>query len=145
MCYVARPSTPLEVTITSLELAQSLARLAQAKKATDVAILDLQPLVDFCDYFVICNGRNGRQVRAIAQHATRTLKGVADVRCLSVEGMETSRWVLIDFGDVVLHVFDGELRGFYDLDGLWSDARRMPVPEPLPEPVAAEAQVGASA
>ena len=89
----------------------------------------------YCDAFVICHGTNRRQVRAIAEGIQENLRE-RGVRPLGVEGMEASRWVLLDFGDVVVHVFDEPLRGFYDLDGLWGDAPRMKVgpPPPLPAP-----------
>jgi len=74
------------------------------------------------------NGTNTRQVRAIASHVVGKLKQEHGVRALSMEGQQQGRWILIDFGDVVLHVFDEKLRGFYDLDGLWADADRIEVP-----------------
>ncbi|MCB9743801.1 MAG: ribosome silencing factor [Alphaproteobacteria bacterium] len=115
-----------------------MAELARSRKAEDLRILNMGAVVSFCDHFVLCNGSNPRQVRAIANHVTRTLKGVPEVRALGVEGLESARWVLVDYGEVVLHVFDRDLRDFYDLDGLWADAPVLELPEDfeLPEVVA---------
>ena len=119
---------PPEVVITSLELVRALTGAAVEKKASDLAILEMEERVSYCDYFLLANGTNKRQVRAIAQ-------AVIDVarehgrRPLSVEGLDSSKWTLIDLGEVVVHVFDRELRDFYDLDTLWADAPRVDVPE----------------
>jgi ribosome silencing factor RsfS/YbeB/iojap len=96
-----------------------------------MSILDMRELAGYTDVFVICSARNRRQVQAIAAEARRVAKEQHGILA-KVEGMEAARWVLADFGSVVLHVFDEQLRGFYDLDGLWRDAPRLPVPE-LPE------------
>lgn len=85
--------------------------------------------MSYCDYFLICAGHNRRQVRAIAESISTSLKQELGIGPRSVEGMESGRWVLLDFGDVVIHVFDEPLRGFYDLEGLWKDAPRVAVPE----------------
>lgn len=106
----------------------TIARLAQQKKAEELVILDLEGRVSYCDRFVICNGNNRRQVRAIAEAVIAEMKQVLGRPPLSVEGMTACRWILVDFGDVILHVFDRDLRGFYDLDGLWADAGRVDVP-----------------
>lgn len=131
----------MEVPITSQELAEHLAASATEKKATKLTILQLDKLVSYCDHFVICSGTNSRQVRAIAQHAIDRLQESTGRSPQSVEGLQSSRWILVDYGDVILHVFDEELRSFYDLDGLWSDAPRLSVPAaPTASP-----EVGASA
>ena len=98
------------------------------KKAFDVAILDMRKLVDYTDTFVICSARNRRQVQAIAEEVRRVGKSLG---CAprGTEGAEAARWVLVDLGPVVVHVFDEPLRGFYDLEALWRDAPRLPVPE----------------
>jgi ribosome-associated protein len=94
-----------------------------------MAILDMRELVDYCDVFVICSATNRRQVQAIAEAVRSFGKKELGLKPQATEGLEAARWVLVDFGDVVLHVFDQPLRGFYNLDGLWSDAPRLPVPE----------------
>jgi ribosome-associated protein len=97
-------------------------------------VLFVEPLLSYCSHFVICNGTNTRQVRAIANHVVGKLKAEHGVSALSIEGLQIGRWVLIDFGDVVLHVFDQKLRGFYDLDSLWADAERVEVPGYVDQP-----------
>jgi ribosome silencing factor RsfS/YbeB/iojap len=124
------------------QFATAVAVAALEKKAQDVVILDLRGRIDYADFFVLATARNPRQVRAIADSVKLVAKHEHDVRATGMEGQEAGRWVLADFGDVVLHVFDRDMRGFYDLDGLWRDAPRLPVPDveveadedDLPEP-----------
>ena len=109
--------------------AVALCEMALEKKALDPVILDVEELISYCGHFLLVSGTNSRQVRAIAQHLQAQGKKELGLKTLSIEGMENGRWVLIDFGDVVVHVFDKDMRGFYDLDGLWADAPRVEVPE----------------
>jgi ribosome-associated protein len=106
-----------------------VAATALEKKAQDVAILDLRGHIDYADIFVLCTANNPRQVVAIASEVRRFAKQEHSQHPVSVEGMKAAHWVLVDYGDVVLHVFDPSSRGFYDLDGLWSDAPRLAVPQ----------------
>jgi ribosome silencing factor RsfS/YbeB/iojap len=92
-------------------------------------ILDVEALVSYCGHFLLLTGSNSRQVRAIANYLQVQGKNTLGLKVLSVEGMDNGRWVLIDFGDVVVHVFDKDMRGFYNLDGLWADAPRVEAPE----------------
>lgn len=98
------------------------------KKAQNVSILDVRGLVSYTDFFIVCSGESERQVRAIAEQALMTLKREG-LLPLGVEGLQESQWVLLDYGDVVVHIFYGPIRRFYDLDGLWADAPRIPVQE----------------
>ena len=109
--------------------AVALCELALEKKAQEPVILDVEELVSYCSHFLLVSGTNSRQVRAIAQHLQAQGKKELGLKTLSIEGMENGRWVLIDFGDVVVHVFDKDMRGFYDLDGLWADAPRVAAPD----------------
>lgn len=102
---------------------------ALEKKAFDPVILAVADLVGYADYFVIVSARNPRQVRAIATEVRQILKHQHDVLPVGMEGQETGKWVLLDYGDVVLHVFQEGARAFYDLDGLWGDAPKLPLPE----------------
>jgi ribosome-associated protein len=95
----------------------------------DIAILDMKDLVDYTDVFVLITGRNRRHVAALAEDLRTYAKAELGLRCEGIEGHTASRWVLVDFGSVVVHIFDEPLRAFYNLDGLWSDAPRLPVPE----------------
>ena len=119
----------LEVPIQPEQMAHLLALAALEKKAHDLAILDMRGLIDYADVFVICSATNRRQVKAIAEEVRRAGKRDHGLTCTAVEGLEAARWVLVDFSDVVVHVFDDPMRGFYDLDGLWADAPRLPLPE----------------
>lgn len=89
----------------------------------------MRDLIDYADMFVICSAGNRRQVQAIADEVRRVAKQELELPLVGTEGYEAARWVLADFGSVVVHVFDQALRGFYNLDGLWRDAPRLPVPE----------------
>jgi ribosome-associated protein len=94
------------------------------KKAETVVVLDVRGLTSIADTFIICSGRSNRQVSAIADHVERFLKQQG-IRPLSVEGRKEGLWVLMDYGDVIVHVFYEETRSFYDLEGLWVDAKRI--------------------
>jgi ribosome-associated protein len=97
---------------------------AMGKKAQKVVVLDVHELTSIADVFIICSGRSNRQVTAIAEHIQADLK-THNIRPLSVEGTQDGHWVLLDYGHVVIHVFYEPVRGFYDLEGLWSDAPRI--------------------
>ena len=124
-----RSPPTLEASIRTEDLATELAKAALDKKAQDLVILDMRSLVSYTDAFVLCTASNPRQVRAIADHVREVAKRDLNLLPEGVEGTESGRWVLVDFGDVVVHIFDGPLRGFYNLDGLWADAPRLPAPE----------------
>jgi len=124
-----RRGRPLEAPIDAKTLADTVLEAALDKKAFDPAMLAVAEVVGYADYFVIVSARNPRQVRAIADAVKQTLKHEHRLLPTGVEGMETGQWVLVDFDDVVLHVFHEGSRGFYDLEGLWTEAERLPVPE----------------
>ena len=94
---------------------------AEERKAYDLRVLQLGEVTSFTDYFLICSGTSGRQVQAIADAVQQTMKDER-VRPLQVEGYKNGRWVLMDYGDFVVHIFDEETRTFYGLERLWSDA-----------------------
>jgi len=110
----------------SLESAQLCAEAADSKKAFDIQILDLRRLTYITDYFVICSGSNTTQVSAIADWIGHSLAQAGEYPS-HVEGSAESSWVLMDFGDVVVHVFDEQTRIYYSLEKLWNDAPRIPV------------------
>jgi ribosome-associated protein len=112
-----------------LERARLCAEAALEKKASDVAILDVRGLTSIADYFVIASGRSDTQVRAIAESIEERVREHG-FRPLAVEGLRHGQWVLLDFGDVVAHVFYAPLREFYDLERLWSQAKRCALPDP---------------
>lgn len=100
---------------------------AGEKKAVDTVVLDLREIVSFTDFFVITSGTNERQVQAISDEVSETLKkaGSGPAR---IEGYKTAEWILLDYGDFVVHVFDEKARKFYDLERLWRESKRVELP-----------------
>jgi ribosome-associated protein len=107
--------------LTSLDV---YVQAALGKKARELVVLDVRQLTAVADAFIICSGRSNRQVLAIADHIQRALKDQR-IRPISVEGTSEGHWVLLDYGDVVIHIFYEPIRSFYNLEGLWMDARRI--------------------
>ena len=104
---------------------------AGEKKAHDLVVLDLREVASFTDYFVIASGTNVRQVQAVADEVQEQLRKRLNVRPARVEGYNSAEWVLLDYGDFIFHVFEEKSRRFYDLERLWRDAARVPVPPDL--------------
>jgi ribosome-associated protein len=100
---------------------------AGEKKAIDIVVLDLREIATFTDYFVITSGTNERQVQAISDGVVDTLKK-AGTPAARVEGYQTAEWILLDYGDFVVHVFDDKARKFYDLERLWRESKRVELP-----------------
>ena len=103
---------------------------ADEKKAVDIVVLDLREIASFTDYFVITSGNNERQVQAIADGIVEILKktGTSAAR---VEGYKKAEWILLDYGDFVVHVFEEKARRFYDLERLWRESKRVELPPEL--------------
>ncbi len=121
-------STPgSETNPEGLQKALLCARAAIDKKAENVKVLDLSELSGFTDYFIICSGTSDRQVQAIGEAVASALD-VEGYDILSAEGLRDGRWVLMDFGDVIVHVFLDALRDYYDLENLWKDAPKVRIP-----------------
>jgi ribosome-associated protein len=116
-------------TLRTKNLALKVARSALDHGARSIQILDLRGKVDYADILVLCSGTSTRHVASIAEAVEYDLRK-AKVRPAAVEGLSASQWVLIDFIDVVVHVFLDDIRAYYDIEGLWMDAPRIPVPEP---------------
>ncbi len=132
-----RPKAPADLAPARAEVLPALADsarkramdIAQAgldKKAEEVLVLDVRGLTSYADYFVLMTADSDRQAGAIADALDEKLKEQGATK-VGVEGYESGRWILVDYGDVVAHVFNREARGFYDLEGLWADAPRFPV------------------
>ena len=109
----------------SLALACACAHAADAKKATDVLVFDLAGLSDVCDAIVVCTGANPRLIDSVVDEVEERVRGQFGLSPLSVEGRDACRWVLVDYGAVVLHAFSPEGREFYRLERLWGDAPRV--------------------
>ncbi len=103
------------------------AKAALDKKAENLKILDLNELSSFTGYFVICSGQSERQVQAIA-NSVESQMGIQNYDLLALEGYGEGRWILMDFGDVIVHIFLDALREYYDLETLWSEAPKVKVP-----------------
>lgn len=123
-----------EVASEPRSLAILAAEAAAEKKAEDLMVIDVAEALVITAYFVLATGRTDRQVRTIADEVEKVLREQAGVKPLGREGEREGRWVLLDFGDVVVHVFQPEERDFYRLEKLWSDAPRVELPESVTGP-----------
>ncbi|HEV2883500.1 MAG TPA: ribosome silencing factor [Pyrinomonadaceae bacterium] len=103
---------------------------ASEKKSLDPVVLDLRDIASFTDFFVITSGNNERQVQAISDEVFETLKK-AGSPAARVEGYKTAEWILLDYGDFIVHVFDEKARKFYDLERLWRESKRVELPPEL--------------
>ena len=119
------PKRPLKLSIR--EKALLIARAALQKKPLDPLLLDVGKSCSFADFFLILSGSSTRQTQALAGHLEETL-GKLGIRPRGVEGMDPGQWILMDYNEVIVHIFYESVRGFYDLEGLWVEAPRLPIP-----------------
>jgi ribosome-associated protein len=98
----------------------ALSGALEDRKATDVVVMDVRGACSFTDYIVICTGMSDRQIRAMADHVMETFGSP-----FGKEGLEQGRWVLLDYLDVVVHIFQPDIRRYYDIEGMWHEARRL--------------------
>ncbi|MEP6704154.1 MAG: ribosome silencing factor [Acidobacteriota bacterium] len=122
---VSQARTPFDQLDPELQLAINC---ADEKKAVNMVGLDLREIASFTEFFVIASGTNTRQVQAIADEINEQLKKQLRRKPVRIEGYTAAEWVLLDYGDFVVHLFDKEARDFYDLERLWLDARRVEIP-----------------
>ncbi len=113
--------------LDGLELVRICSRVAEDNKAEDIVALDVREMSSFTDFFVIMSGRSTRHVQALAEGLENELRSKR-IKTSRAEGLQEGKWVLLDFGDVIAHVFYHEQRAFYDLEGLWHDAPRVEAP-----------------
>lgn len=116
----------------SLERALAAARVAEETRGTDVRVLDLREVTPVFDYFVVATGTSRRQIHAMADEIEKVMKREWHDRKRGAEGYEEGRWIVLDYGDVVVQLFDAEARQYWDIEQLWSDARRVPLPGARP-------------
>ena len=116
--------------MTPKEIAELIVSTIDGKKAEDIKLLRTTDVTVLADYFVICNGASAAQIRAIAEEVELKLKNAGEMP-INTEGYAASSWVLLDYGSVVVHAFRKEMREFYSIERLWSDAPRIPVDELL--------------
>lgn len=110
----------------SLQRALVAAQVAADNRGRDIVVLDMRELTAMFDYFVLATGTSRRQLHAISEEIDRTLEKDLGDRRLGIEGYRESRWILLDYGDVVIHLFDAEAREFYAIEDLWAQAKRVP-------------------
>lgn len=103
-------------------------RAASDKKGFDIVVLDISKLTVISDYFVLVSGRSTTHVQALAEHIQEMLEREAEVRVVRREGYREGRWVLLDYGDIIVHIFVEEERAFYNLERLWGDAKQVEIP-----------------
>ena len=116
--------------LSGLDLALNCVWAAQEKKALDPIILDLRNISSITDYLVICSAQSEPQIKAIANGVEQVLKEEFERYPLAVDGFPTSQWIVIDYGDVMLHIFHEQKRGVYALEDLWSDAPQVSTLKP---------------
>lgn len=125
---IAEAPTPFSDLDPEVQLA---IRCASDKQAFDMVALDLTNIASFTEFFIIASGANQRQVQAIADEINEQLKKQLKVRPVRIEGYSGAEWVLLDYGDFVVHIFNRESREFYDLERLWRDAAKVELPEDI--------------
>lgn len=113
----------------SLELALAAARVAADNRGQEIVVLDLREITPVFDYFVLVTGTSRRQLHAISEEIDQVLQQELGDRRLGIEGYAASRWILLDYGSVVIHLFDEETRSYYDLENLWANATRVELPQ----------------
>lgn len=113
----------------SLQLAAAAAKVALDNNGTDVLVLDVCDQTALFDYFVLATGTSRRQLHAISEEIDDVLEKQMGDKRLGIEGYEDSRWIVLDYGNVVIHLFDEETRSYYDLESLWADATVVPLTE----------------
>ncbi|MEJ7862703.1 MAG: ribosome silencing factor [Pyrinomonadaceae bacterium] len=124
----AETVTPFEELDENVKLAL---HCASDKKAFNMVAIDLREIASFTEFFIIASGANQRQVQAIADEITEQLREQLKSRVVRVEGYQTGEWVLLDYGDFVVHIFEAKAREFYDLERLWRDAKKVELPQEI--------------
>ena len=109
----------------SLTLALAAARTAEDNRGRDIVVLDMRALTPIFDYFVIATGTSRRQLHAMSEEIDHKLEDELDDRRMGIEGYRESQWILLDYGSVIIHLFDESMRRYYDLEGLWAQAKRV--------------------
>lgn len=104
-------------------------RCADEKKAFNIVVLDLREVASFTEFFIIASGGNPRQVQAVSDEISEQLKKQLKSRAVRIEGYRSAEWILLDYGDFIVHIFEKDARDFYDLERLWRDAKRVELPE----------------
>lgn len=130
---VQQPGGRVSGDARSLELALAAARTADENRGTDIVILDMRELTPIFDYFVLATGTSRRQLHAISESVDDTLEKELGDHRMGIEGYDEANWILLDYGNVVIHVFTDESRQYYDLEQLWCEAKNVPFEPSSPE------------
>ena len=125
---VVETQTPFEDLDEEVKLAIAS---ASEKKAFDIIALDLREVTSFVEFFVIASGSNQRQVQAISDEIDEQLKKQLQMRPIRIEGYTSAEWILLDYGDFIVHIFEQKARDFYDLQRLWRDAKKVEIPKDI--------------
>jgi ribosome-associated protein len=125
---VTAPMVPAAQIAYSLEMAKAAVKAAAENRGQDITVLDLTGVTSLFDFFILITGGSRRQLSAIADEIERGLKSIGEKK-LSVSGLEEGRWVVMDYGSIVIHLFDEETRSFYNLENLWADGKPVDVSE----------------
>lgn len=133
-------SATLPLTMESEELAQQCRELADNRKAEDIVVLDVRKISSITDFFVIASGGSDPHLRAVMNEIDGELQKRHQLKCTRIDGDHLSGWIVMDYGDVIVHVMRPDSRKTYDLEGLWSDAAKL---EPRPAPARAKAKAKA--
>ena len=123
---IAQATTPYDDLDPEVKLAITS---ASEKKAFDIVAIDLREIASFTEFFVIASGSNQRQVQAISDEINEQMKKQLNSRVVRIEGYNTGEWILLDYGDFIVHIFEQKARDFYDLERLWRDAKRVELPK----------------
>lgn len=124
----APASVPTPGSATSLELALAAAEVAHQNLGEDTMVLDLRDLTPVFDFFVVTTGKSRRQLHAISEDIDHRLEDDLGEPRMGIEGYRENQWILLDYGSIVVHIFDAETREFYAIEDLWTDAKRVPLP-----------------
>jgi ribosome-associated protein len=125
--YVRSEAAAVKGSEMGLKRALLAAQTAEDNRGTDVVVLDMRELTAVFDYFVLASGASRRQLHAMSEEIDHALEDQMGDRRLGIEGYEESRWILLDYGDVVIHLFEPEMRAYYALEDLWGHAKRVPL------------------
>ena len=120
--------------LSSLELAMAAVRTASENGGRDITLLDMRQQSTLFDYFVIASGTSRRQLHAMSEEIDHKLEDDLKDKRMGIEGYDASRWVLLDYGSVVIHLFDDEAREFYALEALWADAKAIDISDVIDRP-----------
>ena len=131
-------ATSKESTVSGEQLARRISELLDNKKGVDIVALDVRGLANFADYFVFCSGRSDRQTKALHDAVREGMKDDPGMLPVHTEGERERRWILLDYGDVIAHVMIPEVRDYYRLEQLWSDAPQLELELSPPDELAAD-------